>query len=98
MSKVTYHVAMPFVPSVRGRLREGDAQQATSPSHARRMAEAMAKRAGPRGGAVAFSRSGDPDLGEWADAVVLATYGEVPLQLIDATASGPRDWPDAMPA
>jgi hypothetical protein len=29
-------------------------------------------------GAVAFSRSGDPTLGEFEDAVILKTFGEVP--------------------
>ena len=28
-------------------------------------------------GAVAFSRTGDPNTGEFSDAVILATYGEV---------------------
>jgi hypothetical protein len=29
-------------------------------------------------GAVAFSRSGDPNLGEFEDAVILKAFGEVP--------------------
>jgi hypothetical protein len=29
-------------------------------------------------GAVAFSRSGDPNLGEFEDAVILKTFGDVP--------------------
>jgi len=29
-------------------------------------------------GAVAFSRSGDPNLGEFDDAVILKTFGQVP--------------------
>jgi hypothetical protein len=29
-------------------------------------------------GAVAFSRRGSPDLGEFEDAVILKTFGEVP--------------------
>lgn len=29
-------------------------------------------------GAVAFSRSGDPNLGEFEDAVILKTFGQVP--------------------
>jgi hypothetical protein len=29
-------------------------------------------------GAVAFSRRGDPNLGEFGDAVILKTFGEVP--------------------
>jgi hypothetical protein len=29
-------------------------------------------------GALAFSRQGDPDVGEFEDAVILKTFGEVP--------------------
>jgi hypothetical protein len=32
-------------------------------------------------GAIAFSRTGDPDVGEFADAVVLFQAGEVPDEL-----------------
>jgi hypothetical protein len=34
--------------------------------------------AATKAGAVAFSRTGDPNMGEFADAVVLFTAGEVP--------------------
>ncbi|WP_375782185.1 hypothetical protein [Nitrobacter winogradskyi] len=34
-------------------------------------------------GAVAFSRTGDPGSGEFADAVVLRSFGEVPDDLSD---------------
>jgi hypothetical protein len=98
MSKVTYFVALPFLPSDRGRLKEGEAQPASSAGHAKRMAEAMAERAGPNGGAVAFSRTGDPDIGEWSDAVILAIYGEVPMAIEDAKAGRRREWPEAIPA
>jgi hypothetical protein len=32
----------------------------------------------PNTGAVAFSRRGDPNLGEFEDAVILKAFGEVP--------------------
>jgi hypothetical protein len=32
-------------------------------------------------GAVAFSRSGDPNIGEFEDAVILKAFGEVPDDL-----------------
>jgi hypothetical protein len=32
----------------------------------------------PNVGAIAFSRSGDPNLGAFKDAVILKTFGEVP--------------------
>jgi hypothetical protein len=45
-------------------------------------AKAIAARMeGPERGAVAFSRTGDPQLGERADAVILGRYGDVPDDL-----------------
>jgi hypothetical protein len=32
---------------------------------------------------MAFSRSGDPNLGEFADAVILKTFGQVPEDLAE---------------
>ena len=32
----------------------------------------------PNAGAVAFSRSGSPELGEFEEAVILGTFGDVP--------------------
>jgi hypothetical protein len=37
--------------------------------------------AGIERGAVALSKTGDPQLGEWQDAVILARYGDVPDDL-----------------
>jgi hypothetical protein len=34
--------------------------------------------ASSKAGAIAFSRTGDPSTGEFADAVILARYGDVP--------------------
>jgi hypothetical protein len=39
--------------------------------------EAMYRRE-PNVGAIAFSRGGDPNVGEFKDAVILKTFGEVP--------------------
>jgi hypothetical protein len=36
---------------------------------------------GTKVGAIAFSRSGDPSIGEFEDAVILGQYGEVPGDL-----------------
>jgi hypothetical protein len=36
-------------------------------------------------GAVAFSRRGDPDVGEFEDAVILKAFGEVPDDLLGVT-------------
>jgi hypothetical protein len=43
-------------------------------------AEALARAPGHIG-AVAFSRSGDPMLGEFSDAVLLRSFGDVPSDL-----------------
>jgi hypothetical protein len=36
-------------------------------------------------GAVAFSRRGDPDVGEFEDAVILTAFGEVPDDMLGVT-------------
>ena len=75
MSDVTYYVALPFLPDEEGDLVPGEAQDRQSAHAAIRTAEEMARK---HGGAVAFSRTGDPNIGEFAPAVVLKTFGEVP--------------------
>ena len=40
---------------------------------------------GPQRGAVAFSKTGDPQLGEWNDAVILGRYGDAPDDLAPYT-------------
>lgn len=72
---VTYFVALPFVLNEEGELVPGEAQDRQTASSAVRAAEDMAKR---HGGAVAFSRTGDPNVGEFEDAVVLRRFGTVP--------------------
>ena len=75
MAAVTYFVALPFVRGEDGDLVAGEAQDKQTASAAVRAAEAMARTAA---GAVAFSRTGDPATGEFADAVVIRQFGEVP--------------------
>jgi hypothetical protein len=74
VSNVTYYAAMPFVPDEDGNPVPGEAKQAQSAHQALRMAQAMASAAGACG-AVAFSRTGDPVLGEFEDAKVLEMIG-----------------------
>jgi hypothetical protein len=38
-------------------------------------------------GAVAFSKTGDPQLGEWEDAIILGRYGDVPDDLAPYTSA-----------
>jgi len=71
-----YFVALPFT-RIEGGLAPGQAAECSNGAAAVRRAEAMfANQA--NAGAVAFSRSGDPNLGEFDDAVILKTFGEVP--------------------
>jgi hypothetical protein len=80
MADVTYYVAMPFLQDDTGSPVAGAAEECQSSSGALRRAEAMS-RAADSIGAVAFSRSGDPMVGEFGDARVLRTFGQVPDDL-----------------
>ena len=75
----TYYVALPFVPTEDG-LAAGHPQECPSERSAIRKAEAMS-RMSPNVGALAFKRTGDPNLGNYGDATVLKTYGEAPKNL-----------------
>lgn len=76
MSKFTYFVVQPFFIGMRSKLVPGDALEARNMVEARRICENLAA----KGGALAFSRTGDPDTGDFDDAVVLFVYGQVPEQ------------------
>jgi hypothetical protein len=72
-----YYVALPFTPEEGGGLAPGLAIECPSGAAAIRRAEAIARH-DANAGTVAFSRSGDPNLGEFDDAVILKTFGDVP--------------------
>jgi hypothetical protein len=76
---VTYYVAIPFLAGEEG-LAAGQAQECPGESAAVRRAEGMA-RTPPNVGALAFKRTGDPSSGDFADATVLKTFGDVPPNL-----------------
>ena len=78
MGSVTYYVAMGFERSEEGDLVAMDPMESQSSSQAVSRARVLAA---TKAGAVAFSRTGDPDIGEFADAVVLSTAGDVPDEL-----------------
>lgn len=80
---MVYYVALPFV-RVEGGLAPGQAVECPHASAAIRRADAMSRDAA-NAGAVAFSRSGSPDLGEFDDAVILKTFGEVPDDFVGAS-------------
>jgi hypothetical protein len=60
-----------------GGLAPGEAIECPSGGAAIRRAQAMVHNK-DNAGAVAFSRSGDANLGEFTDAVILKTFGQVP--------------------
>jgi len=71
---VTYYVALPFIRTEDG-TAPGEAQECQSESAAIRRAEGMS-RDPANAGAVAFKRAGDPNVGEFSDAVVLKKFGD----------------------
>ena len=76
---VTYYVALPFVRAEHG-CAAGQAQECQSAPEANRKAEAMS-RDPANTGALSFMRTGDPNVGSFADAKILKTFGEVPDNL-----------------
>jgi hypothetical protein len=72
-----YYVALLFTPVEGGGLSPGQAVECPHAAAAIRRAAAMS-RDGANVGAIAFSRSGSLDVGEFEDAVILKTFGEVP--------------------
>jgi hypothetical protein len=79
MSNVTYYVSMGFTRNEEGDLVALDPVESHSPSVAISTARSLAAK---NAGAVAFSRTGDPDVGEFADAKVLWQAGEIPADLL----------------
>ena len=75
----TYYVALPFMYGDDG-ISAGAAQECQNAGAAVRRAEALA-RTPPNIGALAFQRSGDPNLGQFDDAKLIRSFGEVPTQL-----------------
>ena len=80
MADVTYYVAMPFLQDEGGSPVAGAAEECQSSSAALRSAEVLSRVPGSIG-AVAFSRTGDPMMGEFSDAQVIRKFGEVPDDL-----------------
>ena len=74
MGTVTYYVSMAFDRDEAGDLVALEPMESRTPAAAISRARSLAS---SKAGAIAFSRSGDPDLGDFADAVVLFRDGEV---------------------
>jgi hypothetical protein len=75
MAKVTYYVVLPFIRNDDGDLIAGEPMEAPNASSAKSRAAAAI---GKYHGAIVFARSGDPQLGDFDDAMILARYGDTP--------------------
>jgi len=74
---VIYYAALPFVRLENGGLVPGEAVECPHSSAVIRRADAMVHNEA-NAGAVAFARIDSPALGDFEDAVVLRTFGDVP--------------------
>ena len=76
---VTYYVALPFVRTEDG-IAVRLAEEVPNEPSAIRLAETLSRKAG-NVGALAFKRTGDPNIGSFADATIPKAFGEVPSNL-----------------
>ncbi|CAM5772112.1 hypothetical protein LMIY3S_03734 [Labrys miyagiensis] len=79
MSRITCYLVVPFFRNQQGDLLALKAEQAPTRERAIFRANAMIgpnKGDGIAVGAIAFSRTGNPDLGDLDDGVILARFGE----------------------
>jgi hypothetical protein len=82
LGTMTYYVALGFKRSEEnGDIVACEPKEARGADQAIRMAGSLAAEEG-HCGAIAFSRTGDPALGEFEDAVILKTVGEVEVGLL----------------
>jgi hypothetical protein len=82
MPEITYFAVLPFSRTEDGDFLAEAAIEVRSSAQARATAARME---GDGKGAIAFSKTGDPQLGEWDDAVILGRYGDVPDDLAPYT-------------
>ena len=82
MANLTYYVVLAFIHDADGELIAEEAMEAPNEHAAISRARSIADR---KAGAIAFRRTGDRDLGEFADAVILGRYGETPVDLAGFT-------------
>ena len=81
MGTITYYVAMGFERDEAGDLVALDPVEAQSSTQAISRARTLAT---TKAGAIAFSRTGDPDVGEFEDAKVLWQAGDIPADALGA--------------
>lgn len=78
MSMITYFVAIGFVRDDDGLLVSEEPIAAPSADRAILIAANLSD---TKAGAIAFARTGDPDLGTFQPATILARYGDVPSEM-----------------
>lgn len=79
---VTYYIVQSFERGKKGMLIPDLPKQARDEAHCQLLAERLAAQ---KASVVAFSRTGDPDAGDWDDAVVIKQFGELPSELLEMT-------------
>ena len=84
---LTYYVALPFVRTEEG-VAPGEAQEMPNEGAAIQRAEAMS-RDPANAGALAFKRSGDPNMGNFNDATIYDVLMPVPPHLWHLTTLSP---------
>ncbi len=80
MATRTYHVALSFQTDTEGELQVASVSETATPQSAISRAKRLATRAK---GAIAFSRSGDLDLGRYSEAKVHIVLGDLPADVKD---------------
>lgn len=75
---ITHYVVQAYRKGKRGKVEAEEPKIARDENNCRSMAERMAL---SRHAVIAFSRTGDPDTGDFDDPVILAKHGEVPEHL-----------------
>ncbi len=81
MATMTYYVALAFMRAEGGDIVACEPKEARNSDQAIRMAGSLAAMEG-HCGAISFSRTGDPALGDFDDAVILKTVGDVDSGLL----------------
>ncbi|QCI67224.1 hypothetical protein [Phreatobacter stygius] len=79
MTVATWFVVQPYERSKKGRMIQRDAREWQSAEAACREGLRVAAQGGV---AVAFIRTGDPETGEFAEAVILGVYGALPDEVL----------------
>jgi hypothetical protein len=76
---ITYHVVVAFARDDEGNLVPLEPAEAPNAESARRRAQSAAA---THAGALAFSRTGDPNTGDFDEAKLTASFGDVDLTLL----------------